>query len=286
MPRDFSHDYRSESIYHLTFSKAADAPAFSVISGSLAAPVVAKTPVGKVIEDNLWNLNKLCTDLRLLQYAIMPDHIHILVYATRYLERPLGAYVGMLKVKITQQIGRSVFNDDFYDRILRRSHSLDTIYNYIRSNPYRLLVRRLHPEYFSRVNSIEIDSARWSAYGNMLLLKNPFKEQVIVHRKDTEADFNSKRNRWLHVGANGGVLISPFISPKEKAIRAEAEAMGGKTILLVNKSFGDKFKPSGNNFSLCERGQLLIIAPETDLEPGRETFLYLNKIAALLAARG
>lgn len=290
MPRDYSHDYRSDCIYHLTITKAANSPAFSAISGDLAAPVVNKTPVGRVIEDNLWRLHELCDGLRVLQYVIMPDHIHFLVHATRRTKRPLGSYIGMMKVRITQQLREKglfdgkIFTPDFYDRILRRSHSLNTIYDYIRTNPYRLLVRRLHPGYFKRINSVNIDGKLWEAYGNMLLLKNPFKEQVIVHRKDSEVTLKSNRAKWLYTASNGGVLVSPYISPKEKAIRNEAEASGGKSILIVNEPFGERFKPSGANFHLCEQGRLLIIAPKERLEPGRSTFQYLNRVAVLLAA--
>ena len=53
----------------------------------------------------------------------------------------------------------------------------------------------------------------------MLLLDNPFKEQVVVHRADSPEVRESNRRRWLYTAANGGVLVSPFISPDERGIR-------------------------------------------------------------------
>ena len=93
------------------------------------------------------------------------------------------------------------------------------MYDYIRLNPYRLAVRRAYPEYFSRVNSLVVGGRELQAYGNMLLLDNPFKEQVVVHRADSPEVRESNRRRWLYTAANGGVLVSPFISPDERGIR-------------------------------------------------------------------
>ncbi len=79
----------------------------------------------------------------------------------------------------------SVFTPDFDDRILYRSRSLDTIFRYIRENPYRLAARRDRPDFFRRVNRLEIAGGEWQGYGNFQLLENPFKEQVVAHRADT-----------------------------------------------------------------------------------------------------
>lgn len=50
MGRDPKHDYKGRCIYHITIGKAPACPAFSRISGSPAAPVVARSPVGEIIE--------------------------------------------------------------------------------------------------------------------------------------------------------------------------------------------------------------------------------------------
>ena len=87
-----------------------------------------------------------------------------------------------------------VFEKDFYDRILRRYHSLDTICEYIRQNPYRLLIRRLNPQFFSKTTNITIRDTQLQAYGNLQLLDNPFKAPVVIHRADSEAIRSAKLN--------------------------------------------------------------------------------------------
>lgn len=290
MPRDYHHDYRSRCIYHITITKTRGIPDFSRIEGPLSALNIVRTPLGQIIEENLTAISTLHPNLRQLQYVIMPDHIHFILFAIANLPKVLGSYIGMLKVKIHQGATTTgiissgkVFNPDFYDRILRPYHSLDVIFNYIRRNPYRLAVRKNNPDFFRRITGIYIDSTPFQAYGNIQLLANPFKEQVVVHRRDSPEIREQNHDRWLYTATNGGVLISPFISKDEKNIRKEAETNGGKLIVLYTSAFRERFKPAAHDFALCEKGRLLIIAPMQDLPDSRQTFLYLNSIATKLS---
>lgn len=219
----------------------------------------------------------------------MPDHIHILLRVREYSEKPLGYFIANLTGAATREwrnltnASYSVFEKGYNDRIIGSSRSLDTLYRYIRENPHRLAARRQFPEYFSRVNSLTIAGRRCQAYGNLLLLRNPFKEQVVVHRADSDAVRAAQRERWLYTAANRGVLVSPFISPDEKAVRAEAEEAGGKTILITNSRMGERYKPAAHDFALCEAGRLLIIAPEgLDQDLTRRTCLAMNALAELI----
>ena len=289
MGRDPKHDYRSRCIYHITIGKAPDCPDFSKVSGSADQPIVARSPIGKIIESQILNFPNLCPDFRILQYVIMPDHIHFAIFARDYLPRPLGRYIGMMKVKCGQLIRaefpeiKTIFTEDFHDRYLRPNHSLNTIIEYIRHNPYRLLARRENPEFFRQRNDIRISYSLWQAYGNIQLLGNPFKAPVVIHRADSPSLLDAKHRRWRHLAENGGVLISPFISKAEKDVRRMCEDVGGKIILISNEPLREREKPAKHDFALCLEGRLLILAPMAPLPPGRETFLFLNSIAEFLS---
>lgn len=285
MGRDPKHDYKSRCIYHITICKAPECPIFSRILGNLEQPEIERTRIGMIIESQILNFPNLCSSLQLLQYVIMPDHIHFAIFAREYLPRVLGNYIGMMKVKCGQLIRaeypqlKHVFTSDFHDRYLRPYHRLSTIIEYIRQNPYRLLVRRLNPDYFNRINNVEIGGSLWQAYGNLQLLDNPFKAPVVTHRSDSDILKANKERRWKHLAENGGVLVSPFISPEEKSVRRQCEQTNGKIILVTNTPLGKREKPSAHDFYLCAQGRLLIIAPMTPLPSGRSTFLYLNSFA-------
>lgn len=147
-------------------------------------------------------------------------------------------------------------------------------------------MRRAHPEFFRRVNGLEIGGKTYQAYGNMQLLDNPFREQVVVHRADSPATRVSNRARWLYAAANGGVFVSPFVSQAEKAIRSEAEAVGGRIVLITNESMGERYKPSGRDFELCEQGRLLIVSAGLPGELSRSACLEMNALAQTMAEAG
>ena len=152
MGRDPKHDYRSRCIYHITVGKDPACLAFSQIGGAPEQPFVIRSRLGEIIESQILNFPELCPFLQPLQYVIMPDHIHFVLFAREYLPRVLGRYIGMMKVKCGQLIKaefpklQKVFTPDFHDRYLRPNHRLSSIIEYIQQNPYRLLIRHANAE--------------------------------------------------------------------------------------------------------------------------------------------
>lgn len=289
MPRSYTHDYHSRCIYHITLKKAPGAPRFGELCGELPNVGIARNQLGSIIEKRLRQLPRIEPAIRLLQYCIMPDHVHLLVFITQPTSLHLGNYIGKLKVLIHQDYrsltgtGQTIFDNDFYDCILHPGRSLDTIYRYVRDNPRRLAVRRAHPDFFRSMDALKIAGNTYQAYGNVQLFEHPFKEQVVVHRADPPDVRKQKREIWLYTAANGGVLVSPFISPAEKEIRAAAEAAGGRIILITNEPMGEDYKPSGHDFDMCEAGRMLIISAGISGELSRQTCVAMNSMAKTLA---
>lgn len=218
------HDYRARAIYHITLLKASCCESFGRLGGDSAvppgnpgSPYLIASPTGKCIKEALRRLPEIHPSLRLFQYALMPDHLHILISVESELDDMLGRKLAIFKVMVNKLSGQEqVFQKGFNDQIVGPDRKLDAIYRYLRENPYRLA----HPESFRRVTTLQIGGSAYSAYGNLQLLDNPFKEQVVVHRADDQPTRADNFNRWLHCVANGGVLVSPFISKDEKAVRS------------------------------------------------------------------
>lgn len=285
------HDYRSRCIYMVTVSKARGMQDFGILCGNskvphgeFGSPFVSTSPIGSVIKSVIRDFNLIEPNARILQYSLMPDHLHLLIFVEAPTEATLGIIIARFKAEINQRLGMShIFDKGFNDQILKAGRSLDTLYNYLRDNPRRLAVRREHPEYFRRVYDLKIGEKIYPAYGNFQLLANPFKEQVVVHRADTPTQREHKRRLWLYTASNGGVLVSPFISSAEKAIRSESEEADGRIILITNEPFSERYKPSGRDYILCETGRLLIISAGLPGELTRENCLTMNKLAGGIA---
>jgi len=259
----------------------------SVPVGSYGSPYIEASEIGRGIKSALRDIALIDSLLRLLQYSLMPDHLHLLLSVEDTLDEHLGVKIAKFKVLANGRCGASrLFEEGYNDQIITHRRDLTTVFRYIRENPYRLAVRRERPEYFSRVNEIRVAERRFSAYGNLLLLKNPFKEQVVVHRRDEVRVRAANLSRWIYTASNGGVLVSPFISEAEKEIRRRAEENGGRIILISNEGFGERGKPVGHDFSQCERGNLLILTPTAPALPPtltREACLAMNALAAAIA---
>lgn len=262
------HDYTQRQIYHITLKKSPEAMPFGRLAGdwrfkpgSPGSSYIQASPLGQIIKGCLREISAIHPALRIYQYALMPDHLHLILSVESPLDEILGRKLAAFKVMVNSRSGISgVFEKGFNDQILTTTRNLNDIYTYLRENPHRLAVRRANPDFFTRLDSLSIRGATYQAYGNVHLLDNPFKEQVVVHRADTPEQFAHHKERWLYTAANGGVLVSPFISKREKEIRTEAETLDARLILITHEVFGERFKPGAHDFDLCTQGRLLIIA--------------------------
>lgn len=256
---------------------------YRIPSGQRGSSYIKATATGAAIKQAIRNFNLIEPNIRILQYAIMPDHLHILLFVERQTEEILGRIIAKFKVEVNKLAGEDmVFAKGFNDQILKNSRSLDTLYRYIRDNPHRLAVRKAHPEFFRRINTLRIGEISYQCYGNLQLLDCPFREQVVIHRANSPQKQKTDRELWLYTAANGGVLVSPFISSAEKAIRAEAEKYGGRFILILNDPMEERYKPTGHDFALCESGRLLIISANIPGPLSRQTCLAMNNLAQAL----
>ena len=291
--RAFWHDYRSPGRYLITLSKSHGVAPFSTIEGDWRLPVGSSgssytrwSPIGRAIADMIYGICNIHPALRAEQYSVMPDHVHILLWVQSALPESLGFYIARFKNAINTATGIDhVFDDGFNDQIVTNKRNLQTLFDYIRANPYRLIVRRANPGFFTRCDNRLIAGYPCQTYGNTHLLDNPFKDQVIVHRADTLQQYARHRAGWLYTATNGGILVSPFISPAERTIRAEAEALGSRIILITYEAFTDRYKPAAHDFDLCTQGRLLIISlglpASTPLS--RDLCLRMNGLAQAIA---
>ena len=300
--RAIGHNYHSPFIYHLIIKKAHNCESFSIVEGDARIPLgqpgsvtVRESKLGKIIAKAIIHLPYEYPILQLYQFCVMPDHVHLLLRVLTASEKHLDFYMDSLMDSITTRYSKitkralaveEIFDRGYCDKPLYENRSLDTLYRYIRENPYRLAVRRQFPQFFQRVRRLRIGDTECRAYGNLFLLRNPDKAAVKISSKFSPEETAQKKAAWLYNSGGGTILVSPFISPAEKAIRTEAEARGANIILITHEAIGDRFKPADHDFALCTQGRLLIIAP---ILPGTTTLtraicLRMNALAEDIAA--
>ena len=108
----------------------------------------------------------------------------------------------------------------------------------------------------------------WAAIGNPFLLDAPL---LVSVRISTATPDDKLAELVAMLGAKaerGAVLVSPWISPGEKAVKAEAIARGGRVVQLLAEGMGRYYKPGGADFDLCAEGMLLQLSPFAPREAG------------------
>ena len=274
--RCHGHDYRAPFIYHIILSKAEVCENFGSVKGDAkitpglpGSAYIERSPLGNIVQNAIKALPKEYSIIQLYQYCVMPDHVHILLRILERSDMHLGFYITKLKVKVretySQLKGREInseeiFKPNYCDKPLTRRRSLDGLFRYIRENPHRLAMRRQYPQFFQRVRKFKIGDKEHEAYGNLFLFRNPDKSAVKISRSYTDEEKAKKKARWLEDAATGTVLVSPFISKEEKAVRSEVETLGAPIIQITHEAFPERFKPAAHDFALCSSGRLLIIS--------------------------
>jgi len=179
-----------------------------------------------------------------------------------------------------------LFAPNYCDKLLLRRGQLDTWLRYLADNPRRLLMKREHPDLFRVRRNICLAGTTFSALGNLFLARRPVRLQVQCSRRMNAADIEAYKQRMLAAARQGAVLVSPSISPGEKAVMRAAFDEGFPLIYLQENGFTDLAKPGGRRMEACASGQLLILAPwehhNERLTILRSQCLQLNDMARLI----
>ena len=305
--RCFCHNYRERGIYMITLEVEKRLP----VLGRLVGEQVMPTSIGKAVADCWRQIPRFHPEVQLLEFAVMPDHFHGLLFVRWKMACHLGEIVRGFKIGCTK-IYRAQLNDapavsgegsymtqplfapGYHDRILTHKGQLETLFKYIRDNPRRLAARLAHPDYFTRINALPLAEATFAAYGNPFLLNRPDRIQIQCSRRITPDELAADQARLLDAAERGAVLVSPCISPGEKQIARAAMEEGLPLIALKADCFAPRYKPPGKYFDACASGNLLLLAPLRNSEPymarnqtiTRSQCLALNKLAADICGPG
>jgi REP element-mobilizing transposase RayT len=155
-----------------------------------------------------------------------------------------------------------LWQSGFQDSILLRRGQLKAMTAYIADNPRRLAAKRANPALFTVVANTEVLPGKsCAAIGNRFLLQHPLKRQIQVSRRISPAELAALQEELLYAAEHGAVLVSPCISPGEKAIARAALEAGRPLIVMQANGFAPHYKPPGRYFDACAAGRLLMLAP-------------------------
>lgn len=297
--RAFWHDYTGVGFYLITLTTAPRRPLF----GRVEEAGVALSHEGLRVLEAWRRMPAFTPQIETSTLCVMPDHLHGILYVRERLPRPLGAIVRGFKSGVTSELraltgdaGLGVWDDGYHDLIALNPASIHAYHDYILDNPRRYRLKRAHPDLFTRIEALEApslpplpDGRTWTGFGNPFLLQAPWRLAVRVSRSVTEAALEAMREEVTAKIRWDAVMVSPFISPGERAMVDLALAMPqARVIVLKSGGFRPLYKPDGRYFDLCAQGRVLILSPYawTGRKEAltRERCLEMNGLAAGIGA--
>ena len=305
------HDYLGRRMYLITMTVEGRRPLLGAVvgnpnvgHGAPEAPRMELSQLGKAVEKCWMEISEHYPQVEVLALQLMPDHLHGIIFVKEKMPQHLGQVIKGFKIatnRVYKQVCSAailsqpavpnrklgmLWSIGYTDGILDRRGQLDNWFNYLRDNPRRLLMKRSCPEFFRVQRNIKVGEFEFSAIGNRFLLSHPFRLQVQCSRSLSEEQIEMRKRFFLEKARCGAILVSPSISPGEKAIMRAAFDAGFPLILLQENGFTGMTKPAGSRFDACADGRLLILSPwehhNQRLNISRGQCLTLNEMAKVI----
>jgi REP element-mobilizing transposase RayT len=116
----------------------------------IAPPYVRLSEYGEIADKHINKIESMCKGFRVDKYVIMPNHIHMIIMKVNNnslvhedgamrTSRPTSASVSSIirsfKTMVSKEIGFSLWQERFHDRIIRDETEYQRIWHYINENP-------------------------------------------------------------------------------------------------------------------------------------------------------
>ena len=128
------------------------------LGGASFPPLIELTPAGEIVRQLIENIDCVYQNTHVDCYVIMPDHVHLVICLGMKKDAPprgsgpteaedtmdrskpsnqvaLPQIVGAIKSMTTRQLGYKIWQDDYYEHIIRGDADLQAIRMYVLTNP-------------------------------------------------------------------------------------------------------------------------------------------------------
>lgn len=134
--KDF--DYSLDGAYFITICSKDRKQIFSKViksTDNVGANIVRLLPIGKIVEENINNIEAVYPCVKIINYIIMPNHIHIILLidtnGQTMFAPTITRVIKQFKGVVSKQVGFPVWQRNFYDHIIRSDSDLEEKMNYI-----------------------------------------------------------------------------------------------------------------------------------------------------------
>ena len=151
---DLSHRWKRKSLRLKTHNYGWSASYFITLSASVFEPIFEIPELRTILAQAWETLPERFPSVTLDEFVIMPDHVHFIVHLEGNVEKPttlptvVGTYKSLTTVawlRYLKAAGREgleypglIWQDDYYERVIRDVQELENTRQYIRNNPIKL----------------------------------------------------------------------------------------------------------------------------------------------------
>lgn len=163
-PRLKHFDYSQNGCYHIVIcTKEKECLLGKVIFNQQADDVVKihLSPYGIVADNYLQKIGSFYEYIKVDKYVVMPNHIHLLLTIEQPFEKAIAktnvqasvfTVIKAFKRMVTKDIGRSIWQESFYDNIIETAEAYYNACEYIENNP----VNWIADKYYSKQEADQV----------------------------------------------------------------------------------------------------------------------------------
>ncbi len=138
-------DYSSCGAYFVTVCVSGRKPILWQVGANCVRPneKIPLSNTGVIIDNEIQKLSTVYENVKVDKYCIMPNHIHIILFilsdenGRTQFAPTLSRIIKQFKGSVTKQLGFSIWQKSFYDKIIRSDKSYLEVWQYIDENPFK-----------------------------------------------------------------------------------------------------------------------------------------------------
>lgn len=142
-----NYDYSAPGAYFVTICVSPRRNMFwnhQNVGAAISRPQdIVLTAAGRLADDAIHQIPMHYPHISVDKYCIMPDHIHMIIqihpddHGRQVAAPTLSTVVGHLKRCVTRQLGVSIWQKSFMERVIRNEKGYEEVWQYIDNNPIK-----------------------------------------------------------------------------------------------------------------------------------------------------
>lgn len=136
------YDYSIPGAYFITVCVNNRTPILWNVGAAICRPKLSE--IGFVVKTAILQIPEHYPAVSVDKYCVMPDHVHMILSINtdndgRQVAAPtVSTVVGHMKRWVSMQIGQSIWQKSFIDRVIRNNKGYRAVWEYIENNPIKL----------------------------------------------------------------------------------------------------------------------------------------------------